>query len=79
MYLDLYFVIQNSYESNVPSSLSKLSHVVPMLSGQSWVDARARGNKRFKCLLSPNALRVKDTRDDYIIISCYDSNEEYEQ
>jgi len=70
MYLDLYFVIQNSYESNDPSSLSKLSHALPMLSGQSWVDIRARGNKRLTCLLSPNALRVKETCDYFITVSC---------
>jgi hypothetical protein len=67
MYLDLYFVIQNSYESNVPSSLSKLSHAFPMLSGQSWVDVRARANKRLKCLLSPYALRIKETSDEISI------------
>jgi hypothetical protein len=67
MYLDLYFAIQNSYESSVPSSLSKLSHAFPMLSGQSWVDVSARANKRLKCLLSPNALRIKEISDEFSI------------
>ena len=59
MHLDLYFIMQNSYESSVPSSLSKLSHAFPILSGQSCVDVRARANKRRTCLLSPNALKSK--------------------